>query len=313
MVADESCDLLGGVSIVYLAGVRQSPWQALAGGAVVQPGDENQRKSVLERHWPLAVSALALVILCFTYFAVYTVTPRSPGRALVLTVVPNLVATLAIAVCLYVLLNRDFRAMHSGASSNELETLRYEMEQMSTQIRGLAERGGALRRRSSLPPLEEFLGDAEVISIAAVSGLGLINHYRGLLEAQLQSAKRIRVLLLDLERPDALAVWDRLSNPPMNSPEDDIRSGTRQFLGLTDLSNLPGRCEVKLIDTLLPYSLIIAQGKHGGAMQVELHSYRRAPEQRPDILLSSESDPQWFSFFLLQFNEAWANSKSPRR
>jgi hypothetical protein len=161
--------------------------------------------------------------------------------------------------------------------------------------------------------LDAFLRDAEVISIAAVSGLGLVNHYRGLLEEQLKLGKRIRVLLLDLERLDALTVWDRLSNPPMNSPEDDIRSGTRQFLGLADLTNLPGRCEVKLIDTLLPYSLIMAERKHSGAIQIEIHSYRHAPEERPNVLLSRESDPQWFSFFSQQFNEAWENAKKPRR
>lgn len=133
------------------------------------------------------------------------------------------------------------------------------------------------------------------------------------MEEQLKLGKSVRVLLLDLEQLDALAVWDRLSNPPMNSPEDDIRSGTRQFLGLTDLVNLPGRCEVRLIDTVLPYSIIMAEKKHSGTMQIEIHSYRHAPEQRPNMLLSSESDPQWFSFFSRQFNEAWENARTPRR
>jgi hypothetical protein len=280
---------------------------------VVQQGGGNQPKSVLERHWPLAVSVLALVVLCFTYFSAYTATPRSPGRALLLTIVPNFVASLAIAACLYVLLNRDFRSLYSDVKSDEMQNLHREVGLLSAQIRNLAERAGALRRRASLPPLGDFLKDAQVISIAAISGLGLVNHYRGLLEEQLSLGKRIRVLLLDLEQLDALAVWDRLSNPPMNSPEDDIRSGTRQFLGLADLANLPGRCEVRLMNTILPYSLIIAARGLGGAMQVEIHSYRHAPEQRPNMLLSSESDSEWFSFFSQQFDEAWGNAKMPRR
>jgi hypothetical protein len=278
------------------------------------PQGEDRRSSFLERHWPLAVSVLALAVLCLVYLASYTTAPRSAGRGLLLAVLPAVVASLAIAACLYVLLNRDFRAMRSVDLNTDLpQLLQREINSMNIQLQALLERMAVLRKRSSLPPLDAFLDEAKVISIAAVSGLGLVNHYRGLLEEQLKEGKRIRVLLLDIDQRDAFSVWDRFSNPPMNSPEDDIRSGTRQFLGLADLADFPGRCEVRVLDTLFPYSLIMSEQTHGGTIQVELHAYRRAPEHRPNLLISSDTEPHWFLFFSQQFNEAWEHAKSARK
>jgi len=280
----------------------------------VSQREKDGRSSFLEAHWPLAVSVLALAVLCLIYISTYTATPRSAGRGLLLAVLPAVVASLAIAACLYVLLNRDFRAMRSAEfGSGSPQLLQQQIDSINTHIQVLAERSAVLRRRPSLPSLDTFLDDAKGISIAAVSGLGLVNRYRGLLEDQLKAGKRIRVLLLDLDQRDGLNVWDRLSNPPMNAPEEDIRSGTRQFLGLADLASLPGRCEVRLLDTLLPYSLIISERTHGGMIQVELHAYRRAPEHRPNILLSSDTEPDWFIFFSQQFNEAWEHARPARK
>ncbi|MGH3405397.1 MAG: hypothetical protein ACRDRJ_23325 [Streptosporangiaceae bacterium] len=44
-------------------------------------------------------------------------------------------------------------------------------------------------------------------------------------------------------------------------------------------------------------------------MQVELHAYRHAPEDRPNVLLSDQADQQWFQFFVQQFDQAWSQAK----
>jgi hypothetical protein len=215
------------------------------------------------------------------------------------------------------LLNRDIRAARPkpGQAVQDIpSSLRHEIESINAHIAALSEHSSVIRRRATLPPLEEFFEKATTISVAAVSGLGLVNHFRGLLEQQLRQGKMLRVLLLDLEKRDALATWDRLSNPPMIDPEDDIKSGVRQFSALAGLPGLPGRCEVKLFDTVFPYSLIMCEtSDKRGIVQVEMHAYRRAPEDRPNLLLSSEVDSHWYEFFSRQFNDAWNNSKVAAR
>jgi hypothetical protein len=273
----------------------------------------NSGRSFLERHWPLAVSILTFIVICFVYLAVYS-TKLSSAKALLLAILPDIAASLLIAACLYILLNRNLRT--PPPSEAEI-AIRGEMQEQVEQLRSAAQAihdfGGLLRRRSGIPPLESMFVDARVISISAVSGLGIINHHRGLLEEQIRRGSQIRVMLLDVSYRDALDSWDRLSNPPMNTPEEDIRAGVRQFLGLADLREYPGGCQVRLLNTTLPFSLVISEKKDRGEMQVEMHTYRRAPEDRPNILLSSRTDPHWFQFFGQQFNRAWESARIAER
>jgi hypothetical protein len=256
---------------------------------------------------------LALIVLCFSYFAIYSA-KDSPGRSLLLAIVPDVAASLLIAACLYLLLNRDFRAARSETGHDDLRSaMEKQLSALRSATRALSDQRGALRKRSLIPSLDSMFADAKVISIAAVSGLGFVNHHRGLLEEQLRKGRKLRVMLLDIDYRDALQSWDRLSNPPMNTPEEDIRAGIRQFLGLADLREYSGSCEVKLLDTVLPYSMILCEGVHVSEMQVELHAYRRAPEERPNILLSSHADQHWFEFFAQQFDTAWSRAKVPPR
>lgn len=280
---------------------------------LVTLGSESDGKTFLERHWPLVVGVLALAVLCFSYFAIYS-TRASSARALLLAVVPDVASSLIIAACLYLLLNRDFRKIRTTESQGDLrEALELQISSLKAVIDALYDHSGVLRRRSVAPTFESMFEGATTISIAAVSGLGIVNRYRGLLEEQLRLGRKLRILLLDIEHRDALQTWDRLSNPPMNTPEEDIRAGIRQFLGLADLREYSGSCEVKLLDTVLPYSLIMCEKPSIGTIQVEVHSYRRAPEDRPNILLSSQTDPHWFQFFSQQFETAWRNARMPAR
>lgn len=270
-------------------------------------------KSFLDRHWPLAISILAFIVLCFIYFAVYSIKP-SAGQSLSLAIIPAIAASLLIASFLYVLLNRDFREMRSSLPRDELHRqLSAEIESLAAVAQRLSDNSGVLKKRDAIPPLHLMFEGSETICIAAVSGLGLVNHHRGLLEEQLRLGRKLRVILLDADRKDALDAWDRLTNPPMNTPEADIRSGIRMLTGLAESHSHSGICEVRLLDTFLPWSLIICLKPAISQMQVELHTYRRAPENRPNILLTNNVDPHWFRFFVDQFEHAWTRARIATR
>jgi hypothetical protein len=243
------------------------------------------------------------------YFWFYSM-KESSARALLLAIIPDIAATLLIAAGLYALLNRDFRILHtSGQRNDSRPNLRTEIASLETVIRRLSDESGLLKKRSALPALHTIFDGSETISIAVVSGLGLVNTRRALLEEQLRLGRNLRIILLDVNRKDALDSWDRLSNPPMNTPAEDIRSSARVLLGLASVRQYPGNCEIRLLDTTLPWSLIICQKQGISQMQVELHAYRRAPEERPGIFLASNTDSYWFEFFLQQFELAWSNAR----
>ncbi|HVB42632.1 MAG TPA: hypothetical protein VNF47_08005 [Streptosporangiaceae bacterium] len=278
---------------------------------MTDPGKDDDR-SLLDHHWPFAVSILAITVLCFVYFSVYSKKPTA-WQSLSLAIIPAVAASLLIASALYVLLNRDFRAIRSTQPQSDLrQQIKAEIETLTSIIQRLSDNSGVLKRRAAIPTLPSMFDGADTISIAAVSALGLVNHHRGLLEEQLRFGKKLRVILLDADRKDALDAWDRLSNPPMNTPESDIRSSIHMLRSLAGLRNYPGTCDVRLLDTSFPYSLIICNKPSISEIQVELHAYRRAPEDRPNILLTNIADPHWFRFFTEQFEQAWANAKPSR-
>jgi hypothetical protein len=279
----------------------------------VSEGSESRNRSFLDRHWPLAIIVLTLAVLCFLYFGIYP-TKESSSRALLLAVLPELAASLLTAAGLYLLLNRDFRAIRSTTGRQDpSHGLLSEIDSLAAMIQRLSDESGILKTRSMVPTLRSMFDGAETISIAAVSGLGLVNHNRGLLEEQLRLGRKVRVMLLDADHGDALSAWDRLSNPPMNTPEEDIRSSLRMLVALASLREYPGICQVKVSDTLFPWSLIICSKPEVSQLQIELHAHRRAPEERPNILLTDKTDAHWFQFFSQQFELAWSNARSAIR
>lgn len=270
----------------------------------MEQGREPEKLNLLQRRWPVILSLAVFVIVCFLYVAAYSRNPSS-WRALLLAVLPSLAATLVIVVCVYVLLNRDY----VSGRSNALPDLEPQMLVLREAVSRLSDNTSVLKKRSAMPTLQTMFASAQMISIAAVSGLGLINRYRALLEEQLRLGKNLRILLLDVDSKDALQTWDRATNPPMNTPEADIRSGTAMLLGLKSLAGYPGSCEVRLLDTVFPFSVIMCKSGGSGSMQVELHCYHRAPEERPNFLLSTQADSYWFGFFEEQFESAFADAR----
>ena len=144
-------------------------------------GSEPGRLNFLQRRWPVVLSLAVLVIVCFLYVAAYSRAPSS-WRALLLAVLPSLAATLVIVVAVYVLLNRDYSIGPSKIPAD----LDSQVLALKEAVKRLSDSTSVLKNRSDVPALRTMFAPAETISIAAVSGLGLINQHRALLEEQLR-------------------------------------------------------------------------------------------------------------------------------
>lgn len=265
----------------------------------------------LERQWPLALLGTVILALGGAYLAVLEAVEK-PARgfaALSLGVLPNLVASGVIALTLLVLLRRDFRRPTGGDLALTLNEA--TLDEIGRRVTSTLPSVPVVVGRGQLSDLRSFATGARTMSVAAVSGLGLINHHRALFEEKLREGMKLRVLLLNPLQSDSLDVWDRLSNPPMPHPESDIRSGIRQYVALASVQGLAGKCEVLLTNDLLPFSLIAVEGPNEASVQVELHAYRRAPEERACVVITSEASPHWHNFFSSQFDAAWNEARPP--
>ena len=266
--------------------------------------------SLLERHWLLVIDLFLAIILALLYTRLDSNADSTSFDGLLVAVLPALVASLVAAAVVYVFLRTGPPEAEIDRPIAGTNALSSQLEELSSQLATHANRESPVRTRSDLPRLESLFEGATSIDIAAISASALINRARGLLGRELGKGTTLRVVLLDGNRSDALAAWDRLSNPPMNTPAHDIEAGLLQFLALRDTHG-SAKCEVRVLDTVLPYSLIRVERDGDAFLQLEVHGFRLAPEDRLNLVLSQRHDPEWYELFHHQFEAIWSASTVP--
>jgi len=261
------------------------------------------------RRGPVVVLIAIAVAVLATNWAILDGTDTAPGgvAGISLAVLPNVLSAVLIGIALFLFFGGEVR----GASSDDPSVTSQEaVDLIMERLRPSADASTAMRGRDELPQLRELAKDARTISVCAVSGVGLANR-RGLWQQCIKEGAHLRVLLLNPLQEDSLTVWDRLSNPPMAHSKRDIESGIQGFHSLTRTS-ATGRCELRVTNSLLPYTLIwFDYGSGASTIQVEVHAYRRAPDDRPNMLISTTSAPEWVDFFADQFDLAWDSAEEP--
>jgi hypothetical protein len=256
-------------------------------------------KAFIDKHSRPIIACLAIIILVIFYFSLEG--EKSPTALLAIALIPNLIATILTALVVYLLLTS-----RPGAS-RALE-MDITSESISRIVRGAAP-ASSLIQRTKLPRVEDVLKDCNSIILIAVSGKGFLNRHTDYLEKTLASRlfKSLTVVLMDPASSEALKVWDRISNPPMTTPKSDIESGVE---GFKDLFKAHKNAQLRLLDTFIPYSILLGERENGeGVAQVEFYPYRRAPDTRPSVQLSSDREPEWFSFFKKQAEQVVAEAK----
>lgn len=168
----------------------------------------------------------------------------------------------------------------------------------------------SLLRRNDLPPMETTVERATEICIAAISGYSLITTYLGFFERKIREGCNIKIIILDPSSSSVLA-WNQQNQ--ISNAEPEIKASLSLLTHLVTLK-LPrgqkGRCEVRLLDTFLPFSLFgFDVNKKTGIIVTEFHVYRKPIDERPNVMLTQGDTPYWFSFYRDQFEKAWNDSK----
>jgi hypothetical protein len=179
------------------------------------------------------------------------------------------------------------------------------LEKIEAKLGGLLV-GQTLRKRDRLPPVEEQASHASEICVAAMSGIALISRHYGFFEKKLKSGCSIRIILLN-PACSALQTLDLLSKVPV--ARTDTTSSLEYLRGLLQLHGTNGRCNIRLSNVFLPFSLFAVDlSKESGSMVIEFLTYRMPFSERPHIFLTQAESPYWFDFYKQRFEQAWSDA-----
>jgi hypothetical protein len=164
-----------------------------------------------------------------------------------------------------------------------------------------------LKTRVQKPPLEELLASAQEVWINARNlNTVIIPHYN-LFERRLAEGCSFRIIMIDPDSLSAQLASEIGLNP--TGYKDRMQMAITSLKQLAGQPTNTGRLELRLINFLPPFSLLIKDGKRSyGWMSVELYGYRVSARERPSFELTSSTDELWFKFYLKQFEDMWENA-----
>jgi hypothetical protein len=163
-----------------------------------------------------------------------------------------------------------------------------------------------VRDRSQLVDIEEMAAGATEIAAAGITLVSIVTPRYDFFTQKAREGCKLRFLLLD---PDSLAaqVWN--SGQRIITTSEDNATTLKTLQRLMQNKGLKGKCEVRLTQFQLPFSIVITDpDKDQGRMNVEFLAYKTSLPRRPHIHLSRRESEKWFKFFSNQFEQLWSDA-----
>lgn len=163
-----------------------------------------------------------------------------------------------------------------------------------------------LRARTEFSDFEQRSIHASEIFILAISAISLSGRYAHIFENKVNDGCRIKIILLNPQSESLKSL--ELTNRDQAAAHD-IRASLAAFEPLIGIKNRKGRCEIRLSDFFLPFSIVAFNpSKDSGEMIVEYHSYKISFGEQPHVFLTTKDNIHWYEFYKNQFEKAWNDS-----
>ncbi len=159
---------------------------------------------------------------------------------------------------------------------------------------------------TEIPTPALFVKGASEICMLAMHATSAISNHVGFYKEKMVDDCKIRVILLDPSSP-SLETWNLLIDSDITKLH--IETYLQVLKQLTSLPKAKGKCEVKLLNVFLPFSIFaIDLSKKTGSIIVEFHPYKRSIDDRLHVRLNTSENPHWFDYYKKHFNQAWADA-----
>ncbi len=214
----------------------------------------------------------------------------------ILSILGRLQVTMAEGVIIALLTLLSFDALVERLSL--LEKIDEKLERWPAQE--------ILRDRSKLIRMEELAAGATEICASGVSLYSIIPPYYDFYLKKLQEGCHLRFMVLNPNSPGA-DIFNATQR--VQTAVDDIKTSLKFLDALLRYEKTRGKCEVRLSQFHLPFSMVIIDGqKDNGSMISEVLVYKRSLPDRPHLYLTKRDHGKWFLFFYNQFETLWQDS-----
>ncbi|MCK6622652.1 MAG: hypothetical protein L6Q94_19355 [Calditrichia bacterium] len=166
--------------------------------------------------------------------------------------------------------------------------------------------GKSLRSRTELWDFEKHSAHASEICILAISAISMSGRFAHIFENKVRSGCKIKIILLNPQSESLKSL--ELTNRDQAAVHD-IKASLAAFEPLIKIKNRNGKCEIRLSDAFLPFSLVALNlSRDSGEMVVEYHSYKSPFGEQPHVFLTTKDNAHWYKFYRDQFEKAWNDS-----
>jgi hypothetical protein len=162
-----------------------------------------------------------------------------------------------------------------------------------------------LKDRSKLIDIREMGISATEIAAAGPTLVQLVTPNFDFFAQKMREGCNLKFMLLDPKSP-AWEVWHQGQIAPTRG---DINSSLNILCELMRMKDVKGKCEVKLSQTYLPFSVVMTNPeKESGQMNVEILALKVSLHNRPHVYLTKRAHERWFNFFHDQFEQHWSTT-----
>ena len=160
-------------------------------------------------------------------------------------------------------------------------------------------------RRSEIPKFNLFAKDASEIFVLAGNANNLLSNHLDFLESKISTGTKLKCLFLDPD-DDITIIWDKYSK------YKNMEARIRESLRLLNLLKPKGNCQVKVIDTFIPFTAIYLKLPKEEKILVEYFTYKTAVDSRIHFIIDKSENLDMFNFYFNQMTNMWNDSRDIR-
>jgi hypothetical protein len=212
----------------------------------------------------------------------------------------NLPSITFIAICLLIVSAFLERHLHLDKISKDLNN------KLDIIIESKP-KGITLEDRTSLTiPFEKRLQNAKDVRLLGINLVGTLSHYVGFIVAKANAGCKFRILILD---PNY--TYSTGENPkPWKGKTRRQMDTEHSVKQLEYIQSQTENVQIGFVPSPPPFSLLLIDPEQPfGEVQVEMYVYEVPESERPHFSLMKNNDPQWYDFYVKQFELATQKSR----
>lgn len=164
--------------------------------------------------------------------------------------------------------------------------------------------------RGASPSLVEHLKSSKEIWMLGLALRGTtIDNYHHFMDMA-QNSGKVRAIVVNPDKVDLDVIARRfLRGATPQEFRTDLEHTISRFKKIREAARMSDSIELRLLDLVPSYSLyIFPHEEDGGVMYVEIYGYKSRFGSMPKFQLKQHGNPDWYKYFVEQYEELWKDA-----